>query len=126
MSNNYTHYLLKLCFESIYDNKEIMDEYLSKTGKEYETLDATMMDIVRKHKNYCLYHVKKSLSVYVIVTYNIGYDSIEFDSSKYKIDIIKKILSSESNPDDSIALIESLVFQDKINPILTDEEYLTL
>lgn len=122
----YKHYVLTTGFECIYDNEELMQRYFDATGKEYEELDDTMIEIIRDFKQHeqKLYHVKNSMVPYIIIEHRITHDKISFDFNKYKIDMIKKILSSETNLEDSIIIIESLVFQQPVSPILTDSEYL--
>lgn len=128
MTTGYKHYLITTGFDYIYDNEELMDLYYQYTGKEYNNLDDTMINILREKKipSYKLYHVKQSFTPYIVLGRHLGYETICFDLSRYKLDMIKKILSSETSQEDSLMLIENLVFQDIKSPILSDSDYLSL
>lgn len=126
MTNNYSHFLVESGFENIHDDVEILTKYFNITKKEYSTLDETMMELIRQSDNSYrkLYHVKKSMLPYVEVKRYIGYDTITFNSDKYKLDMIKKILAGETENEDAMMLIENITFQQTISFILTDTEYL--
>ena len=128
MSTRYTHFILTSGFEYIHDNEELMQRYYEMTGKEYEYEDEEMMTILRENKNhqYKIYHVKTNMLPYISLNRTFGCDELKFLSEKYKIDTIKKILSSESDNTGAIMLIESVIFQELKSPILTDVEYLEL
>lgn len=128
MSDEYEHFLLTFGYDHITDNNSIMLKYKEITCKEYETLDETMIQIIRDgdYNQYKIYHVKKSLLKYVILDTRPGSELLSFDYNKYKIDCIKRILSSEIDSEESILAIEKLTFSKMENPILSDYEYLSI
>lgn len=126
MSAGYTTFILKTGFESIYENDDLMLKYREITNKEYEDVDDIIIKLLRKFKNYefKIYHVKNTMLNYISIERCLAFDVIKFNSDKYKLDMIKKILSSEGDNNDLVMLIESITFQDSKSPILTDSEYL--
>lgn len=128
MSTGYTHFILSTGFECIYDDNELLSSYYEITGKNYENVDDTMIKLIRKYKQfeYKILHVKTKLLPYIKVERNLGFETIVFNSDNYKINLIKKVLSSASDLEDSIMLIESIIFQEYENPTLTDSEFLNL
>lgn len=122
--SDYVHYLIRTEFNSIYEYSEILEEYQKITGFNFQNLDNTMIELIRKHKpqSIKLYHVNSKLLPYVEIERNLGYDQIKFNQQKYKIELIKKLLTSEN--ENLLSLIEAVIFSDFQNIILSDEEYL--
>lgn len=128
MSVEYEHFIVTFGYDYIYDNINIMNEYKNITGNNYTCLDEVMMNIIRNgnYNQYKIYHVKKSLVKYITLKSKPGYEYLTFDDKQYKLDTIKKILSSESNCEDAVNLIEKAVFESIELPIISDSQYLSL
>ena len=125
--SEYKHFLITIGFNSIYDT-DLMEKYQDITNNEYEEIDDIMMSLIRecKNKEFKLYHVKEKYIPYITVEKHFAYEMINFDKYRYKLDLIKKILSSETDQNNTVMIIESIIFSDIKSPILTDQEYLEL
>lgn len=128
MFNKYKHFIIANNFNSLSEDNELLEMYQQITNKEYIYEDEVMLDLIRKYRknNYNIYHVHNSISFYVKIEYIFGCTKIIFDKDKYKLDSIKKILSSVSDDNNIISLIESIIFSDIKSPILSDEDYLKI
>lgn len=100
---------------SSYDD-EILDEYHKITGNEYNgsCYDPIMLKllIVNNYIGSVYYIVKviKKFLPYCVINSTLVFETIHFDINKYKVDMIKRMLSSEH--EDKVTEIETIVFSD--------------
>lgn len=128
MFNQYKHFIIANNFNSLSEDNELLEMYQQITNKEYIEEDEIMLNLIRQYRknNYSIYHVHNSMSFYVKIDYMFGCFKILFDVNKYKLDSIKKLLSSISDENNIISLIESIIFGDIKSPILSDDDYLKI
>jgi len=104
------------------------DEYFTITGKIYENLDQTMIFILKSYKNligfyFRIVYIKNNFILFSKIINYGSYEDIIIDYNKYKIDLIKRILSSEQENNILIESIESIIFQEINNCIKNEDEY---
>ena len=93
---------------------ELDKKYIELTGKKYNGCnhDIIMLDLIQSHGQIDLYYytvkIRRKFLPYCITNNNFLFDTIHFDFNKYKVDEIKKILSSES--ESKVEEIEMLIF----------------
>ena len=100
-------------FVSIYDIQELQDEYYKIKKKKYDDnpMDEVMISLLRKYNNeFKIVKIEKYLIPYIKIISYITHQKIEIDYNAYKIDLIKKILSSENELSDIIISIEYVLF----------------
>lgn len=130
----FTPVLIRGGFEYIGNMNFILEEYKKVTGKEYEfpLYDYDMVEILRKNKmlgnniQYNVFYVRNALIPYMIIEQHIAYDSIEINYDRYKLDLIKKVTSSEVDASDAVELIENILFQTAPKLIFTENEYIEM
>ena len=128
---NYTPFIIGTEFASIFDFQELLDEYLTITGKEYEggINDITMILLLRKHEligqYFAIYYVKNKFLPYVnIIRYFPGQDiSINYD--KYKLSSISQMLSSNAELCELHTHIEDIVFSKIENALFIEDEFVS-
>lgn len=98
------------------DNFDIYEEYVIRTGKEFngDRFDKDMIQILKEFDRISITHdimrVRKQFINYLVFDRGIMYESVSIDIKGYKLNLITKILSSERDNDEAIPLIESIVF----------------
>ena len=111
-----TRFILRNSFCSISDFDDVIDEYKSITGKDYnfDIKDEIMMEILEKQNlltEFRIVHVKKLYEKFITIISYPNYEEIKINYDSYKIDEIKKILSSEEDLEILISRINDIVFK---------------
>lgn len=100
-------------FLSVYDLHDLLDTYYTITNKNYDDnpMDITMISLIRKYPNeFKIIKIQKYLVPYIKIISYITHQELEIDYNAYKIDVIKKILSSENDATDILTSIEYVLF----------------
>lgn len=128
--NLYTEFFLRNTFTCIYEFEDLINEYRQESGKDYEggNNDQLMISLIKKNNKlkqfyFTFVFVKNTLLPYVKIRSDICNEILTIDYNLYKIDLIKKILSTINDFSTIISLIEIVVFQEVEKGIKTEEEY---
>lgn len=127
-NNDYSAIILKNSSQLPHEFNEIINEYKFVTGKNYVSIDSIMINILKKYDNMIGFYFKivyinnNFLSYYNIIDYG-SHEEIVINYDKYKLDLIKKCLSTENENENLISLIESIVFKNFSDVIKNEEEY---
>lgn len=100
-------------FVSVHDLENILDTYYKITNKNYvdNPTDTVMISLLRQYPNeFEITTIQKYLVPYVKIISHITHQEIEIDYNAYKIDLIKKMLSSANDAEDILISIEYLLF----------------
>lgn len=129
--SSFTSFILRSSCDLLSEYQEIMNKYKELTGKEYIfNNDEVMLSILRSTKYinglFKIVHVRNCFLPYHNIICDIMYEDIEINYDRYKLDLIKKLLSSEMPNESIISITESIVFQVIENAIITDEEFLKI
>lgn len=106
-------FLRKFLF-SLYEDEILLNEYKYIKGKDYNgsQCDKLMMQLLEKYNyignEYEIHSIESIYIPYLKIKSNFIGDEYVIDISKYKLDQIKKILSSDH--DDIISKIEKIAF----------------
>lgn len=98
------------------DDFDIYEEYLIRTEKEFngDRFDKDMIQILKEFDRISITHdimrVRKQFRNYLVFYRGLMYESVSIDIKGYKLNLITKILSSERDNNESINLIENIVF----------------
>lgn len=117
----------------ICDFPEILKEYEEINGKmyDYNESDESMIEILRKNNllgnssYFSIVYLKICFVKYYRINRLVCCDSIEINYDRYKIDLIKKLISSEMLSEDIVSLTEGILFQTITKGYFTEHEYIS-
>ena len=117
-----TPIILRQSFININDIKEVIDEYYTIKKKNYnnELSDELMIYLLAKYnrlgrgKEFIIKYIKNIYIPYVTIISYLTHQELIINFDRYKNDSIKKILSSEYEPNEIILKIENILFDEKL------------
>lgn len=132
--NTFTPFVLRCMFSEIDEFPDIENQYKEKTNNHYngDISDKIMIDILKlngligEQNIFKLVYIRDCFLPYMRIIRHMGYDQLEINYDKYKIDILKKILSSENDIETIYRITECILFENIDCGILTEDEYKNL
>lgn len=115
-NDEYIMFFVELGCFSNEENFDLYETYAIRKEKEFDgdRFDETMIQIIRESNNVGITHnimkVKKQFKNFVKFTKHIMYEEVTVDLNEFKINLITKLISSERECNDSIHLIENILF----------------